>query len=435
MSTNGTFSDQVTSLPGLRKLEGVQFSGYASVNGAHCQPDTDESLFYWFVGSEDYASRPTILWTNGGPGSSSFWGFFLENGPLEVGTGADWDTISEGVVTYRPTGWNTQANYLIFEHPLTVTLSFAKDESNVPDNVGDGIDQFYEALQSFLAKHPEIRENEILLAGESYGGTYVPLLAKAILAGNAADRPHINLKGNILISGWVNPLIQQSMDSTYAFTHGLINQTQKEEVDKLYEQCAIEINKAEGGTTSKAAADACGLIQTKIKEFSGRDYMLNILQEGDPSTVLAQAYLNNQAVREAIHVPAISDESPAVTAFSSDTIYQAYMIGMENAYTDVVQDQVNGGLQTMVISGLDDGTDVNFLGVGAWIAEMAGDNFIDYHSATPAAWYTDSMKEPLGNIQEGTHFSWLRVVGGGHLCVRDQPKIIDKIMDTFYGDS
>ena len=433
MSTNGALPDAVDQLPGLRKMEGQMFAGYASVQGANCKPDTDESLFYWFAGSDDYEDRPTILWTNGGPGSSSFWGFFLENGPLDVGTGADWASISTGVVTYRPTGWNNYANYLIFEHPLGVTLSYPKDEDNVPNNVVDGIDQFYEALQSFLDLHPEIRKNDILLAGESYGGTYVPLLAKAILAGNDAGRTKINLKGNVLISGWVNPLVQQSMDATYAFTHGLINQAQKEQVDQLYQQCAIEINKAGGGTTSKAAADACGKIQQAIKDFSGRDYMLNIEQEGDPSTVLAQAYLNNDEVRKAIHVPAVSTDAPAITQFSSDLIYQKYQVGMENSYAAEVEAQVNGGLQTLVISGLDDGTDVNFLGVGEWIKAMAGANFQDYHAASPAPWYIDSKKEPLGSIQQGEHFSWLKVVGGGHLCVRDQPKIINMIMDVFFG--
>ena len=75
------------NLPALGKIDGVQFAGYASVRGetgSNGADATDESLFYWFVGTDDYAKRPTILWTNGGPGSSSFWGFFLENGPYVI---------------------------------------------------------------------------------------------------------------------------------------------------------------------------------------------------------------------------------------------------------------------------------------------------------------------------------------------------------------
>ena len=429
----GTASDQVTALPGLRELEGVQFSGYASVNGVNCQPGTDESLFYWFAGSDDYASRPTILWTNGGPGSSSFWGFFLENGPYEVGNGASYETLDPGTVTARPMGWNTQANYLIFEHPLTVTLSFPNNEANVPTDVKSGIEQFYQALQSFMDKHPELRDSPLLLAGESYGGTYVPLLANAISQGMKAGDKAINLVGQILISGWVNPLVQQSMDSTYAFNHGLIDEAGKAEVDQLYEACAIEINKtAPGEPTSKAAADACGKVLSKIKELSGRSYMLNILQEGDPGTSNVQTYLNRDDVRKAIHVPPVNaDKTNEVTAFSSNTIYSTYQVGMENSYAPLVENLVNQGLKTMVISGLSDGTDVNFMGVGAWIKEMKGAGFTAFQSATKEPWTSSLQQQPLGWITDGDSFSWVKVVGGGHLSVRDQPQLIDLIMERF----
>jgi vitellogenic carboxypeptidase-like protein len=94
-------SNTTTLQDDRRNLEGIQFSGYASVSDA-----TDEELFYWFVGTEDYVNRPTILWTNGGPGSSSFWGFFLENGPYIVGPGSEYPEIDAGVVTTRAEGWN-----------------------------------------------------------------------------------------------------------------------------------------------------------------------------------------------------------------------------------------------------------------------------------------------------------------------------------------
>jgi vitellogenic carboxypeptidase-like protein len=75
---------------------------------------------------------------------------------------------------------------LIFEHPLSVTLSFVKDARHLPQNARQGNRQLYQALLNFLARHPEVASNPIILAGESYAGTYLPLLAEAILEGNEA---------------------------------------------------------------------------------------------------------------------------------------------------------------------------------------------------------------------------------------------------------
>ena len=74
--------DRVTELPEIGEVKGTQFAGVASIHAKQDRPkDKDIGLFYWFAGDEDYAKKPTILWSNGGPGSSSLWGFFIENGP------------------------------------------------------------------------------------------------------------------------------------------------------------------------------------------------------------------------------------------------------------------------------------------------------------------------------------------------------------------
>ena len=122
---NPDTDDRVHSLPGLDKVTGVQFAGYAPVEGSVNPDGPDAGLFYWFVGTDDYANRPTIIWSNGGPGSSSFWGFFLENGPYEISYPGGYDQAP--VVQPRDNAWNQYANYMIFEHPLSVTISFAKD--------------------------------------------------------------------------------------------------------------------------------------------------------------------------------------------------------------------------------------------------------------------------------------------------------------------
>ena len=48
-------------------------------------------MFYWFFKHQDPLA-PLVVWINGGPGATSMFGLFLENGPLRVtrnGTGSN----------------------------------------------------------------------------------------------------------------------------------------------------------------------------------------------------------------------------------------------------------------------------------------------------------------------------------------------------------
>jgi vitellogenic carboxypeptidase-like protein len=421
-------ADAVTSLPGLGKVDGVQFAGYASVHGgtgSNGAEAADESLFYWFVGSDDYRTRPTILWTNGGPGSSSFWGFFLENGPYEIDpTGTK--------LTKRPTAWNNYANYMIFEHPLSVTLSFAKDDNDVPKTVEMGIAQLYQALLNFIDLHPELAYNPIILAGESYAGTYLPLLAKAILEGNKKSGPtKIDLRAMVLLDAWVNPMVQMASDTTYAFAHGLISASQKNVLDETY-----------------TGPVYLSQINTAIQNLCGC-YMANIAQVKDPSFDPIYAYLNltdttgQFVVRQALHV----DNQTKLTENWSKQVGKNYAHQVNDSYAGVVQELLDGGpnggqdednklllldgvskLKVQVVSGLNDAKDCNFIGTGAWLDLLQGDAALAFKAATPAQWKVNQTV--LGFVQDGGLLSWLKVLNAGHMAVMDQPELIHYILNV-----
>lgn len=412
-STPGA-DDRVFSLPGLTtpgsKVEGIQFAGYMPVTGSANTHGPSEGLFYWFAGNDDYASRPTIIWTNGGPGSSSFWGFFLENGPYEV----KYQEGSAPVVTPRATAWNQYANYMIFEHPLSVTMSFAKDE-DVPKTVQQGMEQYYQALLNFLEKHPEIAANPIILAGESYAGTYLPLLAKHIVDGNRnPNGTKLDLRGTVLLDAWVDPWVQMATDTTYALNHGLISAAQKEVLD---------------------ANVPLPSVNEVIGNISGV-YMANIAGKGDPDFDPVTLYLNNDDFRKAVHAPPVGPNTK-VTQNWSVAVSNNYQHQVNDSFAGLVKELLEGTgtddnfrQRILVISGLNDAKDCNFLGTGDWLNKLDGTAAASFKLAPTTKWMDPAGKEVLGYEQNGGLLSWLKVLNAGHLAVLDQPQIIHYILKS-----
>ncbi|XP_004235841.1 serine carboxypeptidase-like 45 isoform X2 [Solanum lycopersicum] len=203
--------DKITKLPGQPQVGFQQFSGYVTVDDKK-----QRSLFYYFVEAEtDPASKPLVLWLNGGPGCSSLGvGAFSENGPFRP--------RGEGLVINEHS-WNKEANMLYLESPIGVGFSYSSDTSSY-ETVNDEItarDNVVFLLRWFH-KFPQYRKSNLFLTGESYAGHYVPQLAKLMMAFNKKQQL-FNLKGIAL----GNPVLEFATDfnsrAEYFWSHGLIS--------------------------------------------------------------------------------------------------------------------------------------------------------------------------------------------------------------------
>ena len=81
----------------------------------------DHNLFYWFF-KHDNALTPLLIWINGGPGSSSMFGLFLENGPLRiVETG---NATNEFEIRAAEEAWTDTYNVLYLDQPVGTGFSW-----------------------------------------------------------------------------------------------------------------------------------------------------------------------------------------------------------------------------------------------------------------------------------------------------------------------
>ena len=98
--------------------------------------------------------------------------FLQEHGPY---------VIDDGETTFKRNdySWNFEANVFYIESPAGVGFSVCgngTNECHFDDNNTAVWNK--DAVLAILAKFPEINKNPLYIAGESYGGIYVPKLVE-----------------------------------------------------------------------------------------------------------------------------------------------------------------------------------------------------------------------------------------------------------------
>lgn len=100
--------------------------------------------------------------------------------------------------------WNNGTSNLFIESPAGVGFSYCDtpegcqhtDDSTAVDNLN--------ALLAFFKSYPELKSNDFWIAGESYAGIYIPMLAYAIYQNNLVNpSQYIDLKGVAVGNGCI----------------------------------------------------------------------------------------------------------------------------------------------------------------------------------------------------------------------------------------
>ncbi|KAK3934648.1 Alpha/Beta hydrolase protein [Diplogelasinospora grovesii] len=174
-----------------------QFTGQVTVT-------ENNSLFFWFFESRnDPKNSPVIIWMNGGPGGSSMNGLLKEVGPCSVNEHAN-TTVLE------PHSWTEFANVLFLDQPAGVGFATVANGTDFPDNVAESGEDFNRFLQTFYgAIFPELAGNKLHIAGESFGGKFVPCYADYITKLQQVASPNVApvpIESIILVNAVVDTL-------------------------------------------------------------------------------------------------------------------------------------------------------------------------------------------------------------------------------------
>ncbi|KAG5135375.1 hypothetical protein AAZX31_08G008700 [Glycine max] len=350
-------ADRIVRLPGQPNIGFQQFSGYVTVDDMK-----HKALFYYFVESEtDPASKPLVLWLNGGPGCSSLGvGAFSENGPFRP---------NGEVLIKNEYSWNRETNMLYLETPVGVGFSYAKggssydtvnDETTARDNLV--------FLQRWFNKFPHYRHTDLFLAGESYAGHYVPQLAKLMIEINKKEKM-FNLKGIAL----GNPVLEYATDfnsrAEFFWSHGLIS-------DSTYKLFTTGCNYSR--YVSEYYRDSISPLCSKVMKQVSRETSkfvdkYDVTLDVCISSVLSQSkaicpqsqqtnesidvcvddkvtnYLNRKDVQEALHAKLVGVQKWNVC--STNSILDYDMLNLEVPTLPIVGSLIKAGVRVLIYSG------------------------------------------------------------------------------------
>ncbi|KAH8887252.1 alpha/beta-hydrolase [Thozetella sp. PMI_491] len=176
-------------------------SGWADIAEHH--------MFFWYFEARHPADdTPVLVWFTGGPGGSSVTSAFVENGDCSF------DEALNGT-KLNPHGWTESFHMVFLDQPAGVGLSYVNEPNNTsayPDTVNEAALDVVAFLRLFAEAFPHLAQHPVHLAGESYGGRWVPAFGDMVLQYNdlVGKGAQIPLASLVSMSAWTDPPTQLS---------------------------------------------------------------------------------------------------------------------------------------------------------------------------------------------------------------------------------
>jgi cathepsin A (carboxypeptidase C) len=372
-------------------------------------------LFYWLIRSRDKnAEAPLVIWLNGGPGSSSLFGLFDEIGPY---------LMKEGELIYNQYAWNNNTDVLYIDQPVGVGFSSQKNlhfsfaEKGVAEN-------FHIFLTKFYSIYPEYRTRSLYIAGESFGGHYIPAIAAYL----EEVTPSFPLKGLLIGNGWVNPKLQYPSYETFALQNHLLKKGWKSWIiRKGFDVCEYLLEKE---VFWPIPFLECSVFQYLI---SGMPWNLHFNQydireecDNPPLCEGSENYLgkflNRDQIRNKLHVEGREWKSMNYWVFV--TLLNDWV----NSYQDDVAALLEKGLDIQFFNG-DMDFICNWVGGEAWAENMqwSGRDMLLHQERK--LWLIEG--EPYADYRKVKNFQLTKVFNAGHMVPSHSPMFALEMLNDF----
>ncbi|KAG4439354.1 hypothetical protein IFR05_005166 [Cadophora sp. M221] len=173
------------AIPDVPLDAGESYSGLLPTSDA---ANETKKLFFWFWPSKNQSvDNEIVIWLNGGPGSSSLFGFLQELGPFKWAPG----TAKPYRNTWTPTNLT---NVVWIEYPVGVGYTEGPVTATSEEEIAADFIGFWKNFMTLFS----MQNRKVYIMGESYAGYYTPYIGAAML--DAANTTYWDFRGAMLIS-------------------------------------------------------------------------------------------------------------------------------------------------------------------------------------------------------------------------------------------
>ncbi|KAJ7615848.1 serine carboxypeptidase [Roridomyces roridus] len=402
------------------------YTGYIDIEARHI-------FFYFFESRSDPDTDDVIFWTNGGPGCSSSLGLFMELGPCRIS--------DDNGPSFHPESWNTNANIFFVDQPIGVGFSYADYGESVSTTEEAAID-IAAFIFVFFEHFTKFKGRAFHMAGESYGGRYVPVFAAEVYDQNAKLLAEgftpINLKSVMIGNGRTN-LYQQltssfDMQCTAASVPPTLGVAECARMKQMIPRCEKRLKEScvdKFDAVDCLAAWSFCATHLEVPFWLSERNPYDISQPCDakgmedlcyPVTRHISNYLSRPSVRKTLGVdPSV----PANFSSCSPTVGEAF-----NVYSDTLrvnEDYVGAllerGVRVLIYVGTYDWI-CNWVGNERWTLalEWSGKEAFNKEALRPWAVGGDLIgKGRAGLVRSAKGLTFLTVDAAGHMVPYDKP--------------
>jgi vitellogenic carboxypeptidase-like protein len=312
-------------------------------------------------------------------------GNFYELGPYRV--------TSSLTLQPNPGAWNRIFGLVFLDNPIGTGFSVASTR--------------------FVQLDPVFKHRPIYITGESYAGKYIPAIGYYILEKNAKlkSTERVNLAGVAIGNGLTDPVTQMVTHADNAYYAGLINERQKNELEKLQLEAVELVERRNWSEATDARSRVLDLLQNMTGFATLYDYSRKVPYE---DWLVAQ-FLNIAEVKKALGVNV--DES-FVYEKCSKIVWAALHADLMKSVKYMVEKLLKEEMRVLLYQGQRD-LRVGVVQVEAWVKTMKWEGIENFVNAEREIWKVNG--EVAGYVQKWKSLTNVVVLGGGHLLPADQP--------------